>query len=86
MLTVTEQSKDQTLMDIKFGLENGKLPKSLKKKHVIIDNILYFISDVYFDPILRLYIPEHLRDAVIRQYHDINGHIGSYKLYYAIRM
>ena len=73
-------------MDIKFGLENGKLPKSLEKKHAIIDNILHFISDVYSDPILRLYIPEHLCDAVIRQYHDSNGHIGSYKTYYATRM
>ena len=28
------------------------------------------------DPILRLYIPQHLRDVVIRQYHDWNGHMG----------
>ena len=82
---VTEQSKDTNLMELKIGLLNNKLLPSVQKRHVIIDNILYYISNVDSDPVLRLYIPEQLRGAVIKQYHDWNGHMGSDKTYDTIR-
>ena len=82
---VTEQSKDTNLMELKIGLLNNKLLPSVQERHVIIDNILYYISNVDSDPVLRLYIPEQLRGAVIKQYHDWNGHMGSDKTYNTIR-
>ena len=57
---VTEQSKDTNLMELKIGLSNNKLLPSVQKRHVIIDNILYYISNVDSDQVLRLYIPEQL--------------------------
>ena len=77
----TEQSKDAVIMELKMGLQNEKLPNSIQKRHIVMDNILYFISNADSDPILRLYIPEHLRDFVIKQYHDWNGHMGTDKTY-----
>ena len=77
----TEQSKDAVIMELKIGLQNDKLPKSIQKRHIVMDNILYFISNADSDPVLRLYIPEHLRDFVIKQYHDLNGHMGTDKTY-----
>ncbi|MCG7879465.1 MAG: DDE-type integrase/transposase/recombinase, partial [Candidatus Thiodiazotropha endolucinida] len=75
----------QALMEIKLGLESGNLPVSLQKKPIILENILYYISDVDSDPVLRLYIPVHLQPAVIQQYHDSNGHMGADKTFDAIR-
>lgn len=48
---------------------------------MVIDNIQYCISNADSDPVLRLYIPEHLRVSVIEQYHNLNGHIGLDKTY-----
>ena len=82
---VIEQAKDDTLIELKVGLQNDKVPTAVQKRHLIIDNILYYISNMDADPILRLYIPEHLRDVVIRQYLDWNGHMGIDKTYDAIK-
>lgn len=50
-----EQSKDATLVELKIGIQNEKVPKAVQKRHVIIDDILYYISNIDSDPILRLY-------------------------------
>ena len=73
---VAEQSKDPDLMEIKYGLENDKLSHAMQKKHIVMDNILYYTSQVDSDPVLRLYIPKQLRHAVTEQYHDDYGHMG----------
>ena len=83
---VAEQSKDPDLIEIKYGLENEKLSHAMQKKHIVMDNILYYISQVDSDPVLRLYIPKQLRHAVIKQYHDDNGHMGLDKTNDAIKL
>ena len=40
-----------------------------------MDGILYFISDVDESPKLRLYLPEHLVDGIIKEYHEFS-HLG----------
>ena len=77
----TEQSKDAIGVELKIGLQHDKLPVSVQKRHTVMDTILYYISNADYDPVLRLYIPEHLRDSVVKQYHDRNGQIGSDKTY-----
>ena len=77
----TEQSKDAIVAELKIGLHHDKLPLPVQKRHIAMDNILYYISNADSDPVLRLYIPEHLRDSVVKQYHDWNGHMGSDKTY-----
>lgn len=78
---VVEQSKETTLIELKIGIQNEKVPNAVQKRCVIIDDILYYISNIDSIPISRLYIPEHLGDVVIEQYHDCNGRMGSDKIY-----
>ena len=80
-----EQDKDEGILQIKQGLRNDSLSKSLAKKHIMIDNILYYISYPDSDPILRLYIPEHLQKTIIQEHHTSLGHLGINKTYDAIR-
>ena len=49
-----------------------------------MDGLLHYLSDPGDDQRARLYIPEQIRDAVIRPYHDDNGHVGINKTFEAI--
>ena len=84
--TKTEQSKDGRVLEIKKLLEQGNAPRSVDHKFVILDEILYYISNENDTPALRTYIPNHLRNVVIKQYHDENGHMGIDKTYDSIRI
>ena len=78
--TREEQKLDENITLLKKNLEAGKLNKSQDKSLIIMEDILYFISDVEGSPKLRLYLPEHLVDVMIRGYHD-NSHLGIDKVY-----
>ena len=80
-----EQEKDENLLEIKNKLENGKADKTLYKKYFEAEGIIYYISQVDDDPNLRLYIPSHLQDKVMEQYHDLNGHMSITKTFEAIK-
>ena len=71
-----EQQKDPTVLYIRKQLKAEDGLKSVKKRHVVINELLYFISDPDDEPLVRLYIPSHLQTHVIQQYHDGNGHMG----------
>ena len=55
-------------------------------RHVVLDNTLYYISNVNDNPTLRTCIPYHIKMAVIKQYHDDNGNIGIDKTFDALRL
>ena len=80
-----EQDKDESILHIKQGLRNESLSTSLAKKHSLSDNVLYSISYPDTEPILRLYIPTHLQNAILAEYHSTLGHLGIDKTYDAIR-
>ena len=80
-----EQGKDESILHIKQGLRNESLSTSLAKKHLLSDNVLYFISYPDTEPILHLYIPSHLQNAILAEYHSTLGHMGIDKTYDAIR-
>ena len=46
-----------------------------------MNGVLYFISTPDDNPTTRLFIPDHLKEHVILQYHDDNGHLGVDKTY-----
>lgn len=83
---ISEQVKDELLVEIKIGLQNDKLSPAIAKRHLLSDNILYYISNVESGPILRLYIPIQLRQEEILQYHDYNGHRRVDKTYDSIKL
>lgn len=67
-----EQSLDENITLLMQKLKDGKLNKSLDKSLIIIDGILYFISDLDGPPKLHFYLPGHLVDVMIRSYHDFS--------------
>ena len=64
---------------------NGKESKDVQKHYLLVDGLVYFISDIDDDPNLRLYIPKHIRSFVVTQYRDKNGHMGVQKTFDSIR-
>ena len=61
------------------------MSSSVASKYIKLDNILYYLSKSDSDSIIRLHIPSHLKQLVIEQYHDKNGHMGIEKTYDSIK-
>lgn len=79
-----EQSLDKELSSIVVQLQTGKAKKAVENKYILIGDILYYISKADTEPVLRLYVPVHLRQGVINEYHD-KDHLGVDKTYDAIK-
>ena len=71
-----EQIRDDGISEIRSMILNGKESKDVQKHYLLIDDLVYYLSNVNDDPCLRLFIPKHLRNFVVTQYHDQNGHMG----------
>ena len=78
--TYEEQQTDDSRVQLIKNLDAGRLSKSLEKSLIVIDNVLYFVSDVNGSPRLRLYLPDHITNVMIKGYHDF-GHMGFDKMY-----
>ena len=82
---IKKQEKDPILMKLKLQLKNGDASALDQKKHLIINDKVYFLSNPDDEPTLRLYVPEQLRPAVLIQYHDKLGHFGVDRSFYNIK-
>ena len=71
-----EQTRDDDISDIKSMILNGKESKNVQKHYLLVDELEYYLSNVNDDPCLKLFIPKHIRNFVVKQYHDRNGHKG----------
>ena len=80
-----EQTRDDDISDIKSMILNGNESKDVQKHYLLVDDLVYYLSNVDDDPCLRLFIPKHLRILVVKQYHDQNGHMGVQKTFDSIR-
>ena len=80
-----EQSKDDDISEIRSMILSGQESKDVQKHYLLVDGLVYFISNVDDDPRLRLFIPKHIRSFVVTQYHDQNGHMGVQKTFDSIR-
>ena len=67
-----EQTRDDEISEIRSMMLNGKESKDVQKHYILVDDLVYYISNVNDDPCLRLLIPKHLRNFVVQQYHDQN--------------
>ena len=83
---VKEQEKDKVLFDLKIRLQKGNVTSTDYSHHVVLDDILYYISNVNDNPTLRTYIPYHIKRALIKQFHDDNGHLGIDKVFDSLRL
>ena len=80
-----EQTRDDDISEIRSMILNGKESKDVQKHYLLVDDLVYYLSNVNDDPCLRLFIPKHLRNFVVTQYHDQNGHMGVQKTFDSIR-
>ena len=78
---VTEQARDEVAVKIMQDLKGDKCPKSVDRRYILKDNILHYLSDPDNEPVMRVFVPNHLRAQVLKQYHDENGHMGVDKTY-----
>ena len=80
-----EQSKDDDISEIRSMILSGQESKDVQKHYLLVDGLVYYISNVDDDPRLRLFIQKHIRSFVVTQYHDQNGHMGVQKTFDSIR-
>ena len=62
-----EQNKDPQLVLLRKQIQQEKAPTSVKRRHILIDEVLYFLSDPDDEPKARLVIQKHLVPSVVRQ-------------------
>ena len=82
---VIEQSKDKEILELNTMLKHGEPSGSIKNQFIIQNDLFYYLSDPNDNSTLRLFVPEHFRPMVIKQYQDNNGHMGVQKIYDSIR-
>ena len=82
---ISEQNKDDELLELKTILVHGEPSKEVQHRYLVVDNVVYYLTDPNGDTVLRLYVPKHLRALVVKQYHDDNGHMGVQKTFDCIR-
>ena len=66
-------------------MKQGKLTRTEQSKLIEIDKIICYISNKEDDPTPRLYVPKHLRDTVMIDFHDNNGHTATQKLFLSLK-
>ena len=57
-----EQTRDDDISDIRSMILNGNESKDVQKHYLLVDDLVYYLSNVDDDPCLRLFIPKHLRN------------------------
>ena len=62
---VTEQTNNKELLKLKEELQSDEASQAINSKYILLDNVLYYLSKTDSDPVIWLYIPEHLRKEVI---------------------
>lgn len=81
-----EQAEDETIASLKKRLQSGTATKTEDNKHMSIDNLVYYLSNADNEPTLRIYVPKRLKSLVIKQYHDLLGHMSTDKCYDTMRL
>ena len=80
-----EQIKDDDISEIRSMILDNKESKDIQRHYLIVDDLVYYLSNSDDDPCLRLYVPKHLRTMVVKQYHEYNGHMGVQKTFNSIK-
>ncbi|KAK6173844.1 hypothetical protein SNE40_017230 [Patella caerulea] len=80
---IEEQVKDKDIVNIIAQLRSNK-PCASNNKYLLMQDVLHYISDPNDEPTPRLFVPDHLRSDVIKEYHDM-FHLGIDKTYSFIK-
>ena len=63
-----EKTRDDHISEIVSMILNGK---DVQKHYLLVDDLVYYLSNVNNDPCLRWFIPKHLRKFVVTQFHEL---------------
>ena len=80
-----EQSRDDEISEVRSMILGNKESKDIQKHYLLVDDLVYYLSNSDDDPCLRLYVPKHLRTLIVTQYHENNGHMGVQKTFNSIK-
>lgn len=80
-----EQSRDEDIAEVRSMIFSSKETKDVQKHYLLVDDLVYYLSNCDDDPCLRLFVPKHLRNLIVTQYHENNGHMGVQKTFNSIK-
>ena len=79
-----EQIKDDNILSIRSMILSGEESKDVQKHSLLVDDFVYYLSNVEDDLCMSLFFPRHLKTYVVKQYHDQKGHMGVQKTFDSI--
>ena len=80
-----EQSRDDEISEVRSMILGNKESKDIQKHYLLVDDLVYYLSNSDDDPCLRLYVPKHLRTLIVTQNHKNNGHMIVQKTFNSIK-
>ena len=80
----TAQQNDEKLSNLITQIQNNNTSEHVRKHFVMLEDILYYISENECISPLRIVIPEQLKSTVLKHLHDLQGHLGIQKTYQLI--
>ena len=80
-----EQRKDPEVVQLIQRLQTGKATVTEGHAFVVLEDVLYYVPETEAEPSLKLVIPSHLRELVLKECHDKCCHMGLDKTYDRIR-
>ena len=54
-----------TFFSIRSIILSGKESKDVQKQYLLVDDLIYYLSNVKDDPCMRLFVPRHLKTYVV---------------------
>ena len=82
---IREQESDKDTLDLKSRIRNGRATKLEQNQYIVMDKIVYYLSQPDDEPLILVYVPSHLKKTVLVQYHDDNGHLGVKMTFHGIK-
>lgn len=83
---VKEQEQDPIISQLKIRLQIGEATKTEHNRHMLIEGLVYYLSNSNAEPILRLYVSDSIKYVVLKKLHDYLGHMALDKTYDSMRL
>ena len=80
-----EQIKDDNISSIRSMILSGEEGKDEHKYYLLVNEFVYYLSNVDDDLCIILLVPRHIKAYVVKQYHKQNGNMGVQKTFDSIR-